>query len=111
MAVHELKTWPSFFNAILRGEKTFECRKNDRDFGVNDTLILREFDPDSGEYTGARLAVRVTYLLSGREWGIMPSHIAMAISVVDGSYADKEGAQNPAKKQSPVFERHRVIIR
>jgi site-specific DNA-cytosine methylase len=42
---HELKTWPSYFEAILRGEKRHECRLNDRDFAVGDVLVLREWDP------------------------------------------------------------------
>lgn len=81
MAKHELKTWPEFFHAVRQGTKTFECRKHDRDFGVNDILVLREFDPVSEIYTGDRLSVRVTYLLSGREWGIVPSHVVMGIHV------------------------------
>lgn len=42
---HELKTWPEFFGPILKGEKTFEIRANDRKFNVGDVLILREFRP------------------------------------------------------------------
>lgn len=42
---HELKTLPVYFDAVARGDKTFEVRKNDRDFQTGDTLVLREFDP------------------------------------------------------------------
>lgn len=44
---HDLKCWPGSFEAIMHGEKTFEYRKNDRDFQVGDVLILHEFIPPS----------------------------------------------------------------
>lgn len=59
--VHELKTWPEYFQAIMRGDKRFEARKNDRDFRIGDWLRLREWDDD---YTGREITVRVTYMLS-----------------------------------------------
>jgi len=54
--IHELKTWPEYFEEILTGKKTFEVRKNDRDYKVGDTLILKEFKligiDDKLNYTG-----------------------------------------------------------
>ena len=66
---HELKCWPIFFQAVKRGEKTFELRSNDRNFHLDDTLWLREYRPQNGEsempgYTGEELRVKVTYVLS-----------------------------------------------
>ena len=66
---HELKVWPSYFEAIVDGRKRFELRKNERDFAVGDTLRLREFQPDNGfgggSYTGRTTDVRVTYIAQG----------------------------------------------
>ncbi|WP_331384989.1 DUF3850 domain-containing protein [Bacillus badius] len=42
---HELKIYPQYFKAVVSGKKSFEIRKNDRDFKVGDTLLLHEFDP------------------------------------------------------------------
>ncbi|ANL35319.1 DUF3850 domain-containing protein [Rhizobium phaseoli] len=53
MTEHILKCWPDEFQAIRAGRKPFEYRKNDRDYKVGDTLLLREFDPAGGFYTGA----------------------------------------------------------
>jgi len=41
MQTHELKCWPTYFDAVARGEKTFEVRKNDRFFQQGDTVVLK----------------------------------------------------------------------
>lgn len=60
---HELKTWPIYFKCIFMGDETFELRKNDRDFQINDVLELKEYDPDKEEYTGRILYIKVGYIL------------------------------------------------
>lgn len=68
MTTHELKCWIGPFEAIVKGEKTFEYRKSDRDFKVGDVLHLREFQPnirpiEKWGYTGREHYVRVTYIM------------------------------------------------
>jgi hypothetical protein len=62
--IHELKSWPEFFNAILEGRKRHELRRNDRDFCVGDVLRLREFHNSQQTYTGRETRVRITYITS-----------------------------------------------
>lgn len=59
---HELKTWSEPFQAMWEGRKSFEFRRNDRDFQVGDFLLLKEWNPGSG-YTGRGITVDVTYIL------------------------------------------------
>ncbi|MBC1934587.1 ASCH/PUA domain-containing protein [Listeria seeligeri] len=60
MTIHELKILPEYYRAIIKGRKTFEVRKNDRNFKVGDCLILKEFKDE--KYTGWKITVEVTYI-------------------------------------------------
>lgn len=60
--VHELKTWPIYFQAIVDRKKRFEIRFNDRDFKEGDTLILREYREKTRHYTGRKVLVNVLYV-------------------------------------------------
>jgi hypothetical protein len=42
---HHLKCQQPYFNALWRGEKTFELRRNDRGFEVGDCLYIFEYYP------------------------------------------------------------------
>ena len=69
MTRHELKTWPKYFAAVRSGQKRFEIRRNDREFKVGDILVLREFDPETQDYTGQAEERQVTFLLSEEDYG------------------------------------------
>lgn len=92
MTEHILKCWPSQFNAVRAGVKPFEFRKNDRDFKVGDTLVLREFIPpddtpfgeqgEPGRYTGAMEWREVTYVLSSG-FGVPDGFAVLGLKVPD----------------------------
>lgn len=63
--IHELKCLPAPFAASLGEIEMWEYRRNDRDYKINDILILRELDPFSG-HTGRRVTRKVTYILKAR---------------------------------------------
>lgn len=79
--LHELKTWPTPFEAILEGRKTYELRVDDRNYQVGDTLQLREWDGKSG-YSGRTITVSVTYKTSGGEWGLREDLCVLAFRVI-----------------------------
>ena len=77
--VHQLKTWPNYFQAILRGDKNFEVRKNDRNYQCGHELLLREYNPERKEYTGRILHRRVKYILHGDQFGVESGFCVMAL--------------------------------
>lgn len=50
MKVHELKCWPDQFWAIEAGRKRVEVRVNDRDFDLEDLLVLTCYVPSQREF-------------------------------------------------------------
>lgn len=60
---HKLKLAKMFFEDVRLGRKSFELRKNDRDYKIGDILELREMD--NGEPTGRVIEKEITYILEG----------------------------------------------
>lgn len=81
MGEHELKTWPEAFRAVTNEDKTHEIRKADRPFAVGDVLLLREWSPESGAYTGREATVDVTYITPGGAWGLPPDLCVMSVTL------------------------------
>ena len=79
MKVHELKTVQPFFNQVAEGKKKFELRKNDRDFGYGDILILREWNNVSQHYMGNEVVVRVIGVLD-QFVGLQQGYCILSIS-------------------------------
>lgn len=65
MATYNVKSWVSFFQAFKRGEKKHDMRDlTDRNYKVGDILVLEEYDPFKGEYTGDKMTMKITYITS-----------------------------------------------
>ncbi len=58
----EKKIWPEFFQKILDGIKTYECRLADFECNPGDILVLREWNPETKEYTGRLIEKTITYV-------------------------------------------------
>lgn len=81
-ATHHLKCLHPYFDAVARGDKTFEVRLNDRDFQVGDTLKLVRYVDDKGDWEHI-VKRRVTYVLHGGQFGIEPGYVVMGLEKVD----------------------------
>lgn len=81
--VHELKTWPTFYQAVEQCRKTFEVRKDDRFFVEGDILHLREWDAEKEEYTGKSLFRKVCYVLPGGEFGIEAGYVVLGLTLIN----------------------------
>jgi hypothetical protein len=88
--IHELKTWPEFYERVASSVKTFEIRKNDRGFAAGDTLILMEFDPAHDAYTGRVMARDVSYVT---DFAQQPGYVVMGLvpAVQPAAVSDAEG--------------------
>lgn len=87
---HILKTWANYWDAVDRGEKTFEVRRDDRGFQKGDVLVLRrmvERSPnvwveDRSDYSCKSpidLRRKITFILTGGQLGIEPGFVVMGL--------------------------------
>ena len=79
MNTHVLKTWPPYFQDIVSGAKTFEVRKDDRNFQVGDKLVLTEWDPVKQDYTERGLGAEISYKLPGGQFGIEEGYCVLGL--------------------------------
>lgn len=63
----EKKVWPEYFQKISDGSKTFELRLADFECKPGDVLVLKEWNPDTKEYTGRVLKKEVTSVLKTKK--------------------------------------------
>jgi uncharacterized protein DUF3850 len=83
---HTLKTWPEYFGSVLSEAKTFELRRNDREFKVGDTLILEEYGPNIRGYSGRKIEAVITYVLSGTVatgFGLMDGFCILSFTIIN----------------------------
>lgn len=77
--IHELKILPEYFNEVVAGRKTFELRKNDRKFEIDDVLFLQEYD--GIEYTGNYVLAKITYMLEQYENAIADDYVILSFQI------------------------------
>src|ERR1043166_7472548 len=79
---YEVKSWPWFFEPMCAGNKKHDMRdKRDRPYKVGDRMLLREWDPRNGKYTGREAVAMITYITSN------DSPCAMSSSALDNNHA------------------------
>ncbi|PIN93514.1 hypothetical protein COU61_00850 [Candidatus Pacearchaeota archaeon CG10_big_fil_rev_8_21_14_0_10_35_13] len=63
----EKKVLPKYYEKIISGEKKFELRLADFECKEGDVLLLREWNPETKEYTGRSVEKKVTYVIKTKE--------------------------------------------
>jgi uncharacterized protein YqfB (UPF0267 family) len=80
--IHELKIKQCYLIHILEGKKTFEVRKNDRDFQVGDTIRFLPIEDENYDAHSIESPIPnyiITYILADFG-GLQQQHVCMAIS-------------------------------
>lgn len=93
--VHELKTEAILWDAVARGDKLFEVRRNDRFFQAGEVVVLLRLCENPGVmgrvFTGAdggtvsspieakRLVFRIGPILQGGQFGIEPGYCIFSL--------------------------------
>lgn len=83
--VHQIRLASMYFDDIVSGKKTFELRKNDKEYKEGDFLEMLEFA--DGKNTGRSVKVLVTYLLENYT-GIEDGYCIMGTKVISVAGVD-----------------------
>jgi hypothetical protein len=78
--VHELKIIDPFFAQVISGKKTFEIRKNDRNYHEGDILVLKQFYPKNNDFTGRLTVMKITYVT---DYDQKPGYVVLGIEDAD----------------------------
>lgn len=73
------KIFPEFYEAISKGIKSFEIRKDEDDFQKGDIIVLKEWN--NGHYTGRPyIYKRITYVLrDAKEYGLKKGYCILSL--------------------------------
>jgi len=61
MKHHKIKILSKYFKEVVKNNKNFELRKNDRDYQAGDMVTLQDYE--NGQYTGLEKTVTIKYVL------------------------------------------------
>lgn len=80
---HILKTLPQYWDAVERGDKTFEVRRDDRGFQRGDTVVLRRLPEDGTNYARGHsfptIRRTIGWILTGGQFGVEPGYVVLAL--------------------------------
>lgn len=81
MRVHHLKTQQPWYDQLVRGEKIFELRRDDRNYAVGDLLFLHEWSEEKGWGTAAFLCA-VCGILRGPIFGLAEGWVILSYRIL-----------------------------
>lgn len=81
---HKLKCLPNYFDAIDRGDKNFDVRRDDRGFQKGDVVILQKYSVEGGYHRDPKdvhkshqIDRTIKYILTGGQFGIEPGYVVL----------------------------------
>jgi len=107
---HELKLSRVYFKHVKSGKKTFEIRKNDRNYRLNDTIEFLETMFRFSEmkwseiYTSERFYAQITYVLNAVQ-GLHSDYCIFGINVIN-----KETMESSQDAQSIKIKKQKETI-
>jgi hypothetical protein len=79
---HELKCWSEFFQPIWDDKKTFEIRKDERNFKVGDRILLREYNPTLKIYSQRSIVAQIIYILHDDNY-LSYGYVAFSMKILE----------------------------
>jgi hypothetical protein len=79
---YAVKSWPQFFSKMITGQKLADMRdKRDRNYAIGDQVLLCEYDPFGGGYSGRMAIFEITHIISN------DTPCAMSSAALDNDFA------------------------
>jgi hypothetical protein len=75
---HTVRTFPKFFDPIQDGSMPFHVCKFS-DYRIGDTLIIQEYNPNSGKATGRECRAAITFT---SEWQQIRGNVVLGIRLM-----------------------------
>jgi hypothetical protein len=79
--IHKLKCLTPYYEAIVRGDKKFDIRWDDRGFQKGDLVLLQQFDGSgyvkSRDGIAFSIEKEIKYILTGGRFGIEPGWVIL----------------------------------
>ena len=104
---HILKTWPQQYELLRKGWKTFELRKNDSDYETNHDLVLREFNPDTNDFTDRgkdeEIVTSISHILMGGSFELPKDMCIMSLRKIKVQKQEFDRGKGKCKKCETRF--------
>lgn len=86
MKIHELKCYPEYYEPVVSEKKRFEIRYNDRNYEINDYLLIKEYGLNDCigryDYTGRYCLCKINYVLDNIKY-LQQGYVCLSIVLVD----------------------------
>ncbi len=87
--IHSLKILNKYFKKIVKNEKNWEYRKNDRNYQIGDILVLNEINKNN-YITGRTIKVKVVDILSEKDFNSLIGYVIMTFKIIEINLKENE---------------------